>query len=709
MGCLSQWEVISLIKFPDNPRLKIGVKQDFVQDVKPKPQTDLRQVMDYSQQFSIFYSGVESEQYFNAAYAAGARNFLVSYEYMKGKGRAISRRLEKLKDCRLFIDSGAFSIFRSAEYADYTNEQWAKRIKEYLEWVEIHKDIIFAIADLDLQGELGIELINEWRRDYFEPFMLRTGIPVCFVWHEVDGIEGWERMCQRYPYVALSLVSDKNELAEIKYKFKIAEKYNTLVQGMGSTRIKILPEFPFYTVDSISWKAGMMYGLLGIWDGKTVRQIKKKDWNAKAAPYIQSYKDITLDVDKLFNDDVEETIRANIYPYIMAESFIRERHKKIIYWQKPKAQKIDAASIPNDFFPSVEWLDSHVWEGYKDYAQKMNINPDMEYALCINAIIDMTMFCNWDNPEYEQFKTKAYLGEKINVLRDIHTQFINRLVNTDDERISDLRAFFESCLKGENDKLLLMGTNFDKVIKERDDYFTEEEYDTVELSQEDVTKNLSVLNLLEDREGAPEIDELDKEIHSQTGIIPYRNDNGVIVGGQKKIGRQKKIYSDKYPKFNCDNCFQGVKCEHYKAGHICIHNKLLKRFDTRSTKDIIDAMQSLVSYNLERTQRAMIMETFSGAIDPMVNNLISQNMQLLNNINALYSTSNKEILKQTRVVHSDGSREDVLEVSNPQEGSILEKMLMSMKGNKEEKEVAQENTTHKVTEDGEILIEEDRV
>lgn len=39
--------------------------------------------------------------------------------------------------------------------------------------------------------------------------MLRTGIPVCFMYHE-EGLEQWEYMCQRYPYVGLSLAVDAN-------------------------------------------------------------------------------------------------------------------------------------------------------------------------------------------------------------------------------------------------------------------------------------------------------------------------------------------------------------------------------------------------------------------------------------------------------------------------------------------------------------------
>ena len=675
-------------------------------DLPKKQYTDLWQVMDYTKEFSIFYSGVESESYFNHVYEMGVRDFLVSYEYMKGKGSRLTKRFENLKDVRLFVDSGAFTIFNNPdEYKDYTEEMWEKRIIEYLKWAERHKDIIFTIADLDLQDELGIELITKWRRKFFEPFMLRTGIPVCFVWHEIDGHEGWERMCQRYPYVATSLVSDDLSLADLKAKFKVAEKYNTLIQGMGSTRTSILPDFPFYTADSTSWKVGMRYGLLSVWDGKMVKQYKKEEWDSKAIPVIENYKDIVLDIQKIKEEDVGETIRANVYPYMKAEEFIRERHKKLIYWQKPRAAKVDVDNLPPGFFPSIEWVQTPSMQGdYDEYAKRMNINSELEQQAVIDIIVDMTVFLNWNDPAYAEFIQRVYFGAD-RLIESLHDEFINRIVENDDERIEDLQNFYKSCLSGDNDRLLLLGTNFDKAVKERDHYLEEELYEYEDVSSMEVANVLSSLKLLPDKESeAPEIDELDKEIFRQTSIAPYRNKKGEIIGGKKQVGRPKKIYSDKYPKFNCDNCFQAAKCEHYKPGHICIYNKLFKRFDTRNATDIIQAMQSLVDFNLERTQRAMIMEMMSGMIDPNVTGLVNQNMSLLTNLNRLYETSNPEILRQTRVIRSDGTQEDTLEVTNPSQGSILEKMFRNIK-HKDEVVVEAAVDPVEKTEAGEVIID----
>lgn len=96
--------------------------------------TDLRQVMDYKRKLSIFYSGVEYESYLDILYSIGIKNFLMSYEYIKGKGHS---QLKKYDDMSLFIDSGAFTYINDPKYEDYTVEQWEKQIETYLSWAEL--------------------------------------------------------------------------------------------------------------------------------------------------------------------------------------------------------------------------------------------------------------------------------------------------------------------------------------------------------------------------------------------------------------------------------------------------------------------------------------------------------------------------------------------------------------------------------------------
>lgn len=632
---------------------------------------DLHDVMDYKKPLTIFFSGVEQETYLDILYDMGIRNFLMSYEYLKGKGSSVFKKYEGI---RLFIDSGAFTYQSDPKYESYTTEQWVDQIHKYLSWVEKHKDYIFAIADLDLQylPNVGYETVYEWRKQYFEPFMLRTGVPVCFIYHE-DGLDYWEYMCKRYPYVGFSLSIDSGDMNTLREMFRIAEKHNSLCQGMASTNTKMLTELPFYTVDSTTWNVGLKYGEISVWTGTKMTRIKKADFQTKAFPLIAKYHE-KFDFDLILAEDKTEMIRVNAYAFIEAEKFVNERLKSRMYWFKQRACKQDLDNLPSDFFPTQGELSSHSFDVSK-YAAKMNINPEYEEAQ--NLVHDATVFCNWDNPNYSKSVSWYSAPEQEDIINDLHDTYVNRIVPDTETKIQDLIEFFRECVSGENDKLLQLGTNFDRTVKERDSYIEDdEETELVDLTPEEVqVRLLSVIPDKLDSDGMPEVTELDKEIFSKTDIVPTFDSRGKFVKGQVAVRKPKQVYSSKYPKLACDTCYAAQKCPEYKAGYVCAYQKMFKRFQTRNTTDIMQAMQGMADFNLERMQRAMVLETLTGNFDPNVTNFINQNMSILRTLGDLYRATSSEVLKQTRTVRSDGTEECVTQVTNPQSGGILEKLF----------------------------------
>lgn len=658
----------------------------------------LSEVMDKKRDIAFFYSGVEYDLYLNGCYEMGIRDFLMSYHYIRGK--EISGIFDKYPDIHLFVDSGGYTFLTDSKYWDYTEEQWEKHIKSYLRWAEKHKNFIFAIANLDIEGLVGPEKVMEWNKKYFEPFMLRTGIPVCFVYHSDATCVDWEYYCKRYPYVGFSSVADGKDLEidEIKRRLKIAEKYDSLVHGFGMTRVKMLSELPYYTVDSTTWKVGMRYGKLIIFDGKAVKQIDKDDWETKALPLIRNYP-ININIDLLWEYDEPEVIRANVYAFMQAENYVKDRIKHLQYWKKNKAVVNDMNNLSTDFFPSVEWLKATTKsaESVKEYARKMNINPDRENIDDVFLVVmDATCLVNWYNPEYESMH-EEYLKDSSVLLNDLHDKYVNRITTDGNEIIKDLIDFYTACLTGENDTLLHEGTNFDRLIRERKEYIDDTEYDKVEVSRSEILERLGAFLPSDTDESTPEIDELDDEIFSKVGITPQRDANGKLLKGHQCLKKPKNIYSKKFPKFACDTCYAAAKCAEYKAGYVCAYQKLFTGFETRNLDDIIQAMHGMVNHNLSRMQRAMVMETINGTIDGEVSDLIDQNMRLLGNIQKLYQAS-PTVLKQTRVAQADGTTIETMSVSNPQSGGILEK-LFSKKSDKptvtkEDKEDIAENSNN---------------
>ena len=118
-----------------------------VSEEKPKSLWD---IVDHEQDFHMLYSGVEDERNFDILYSMGIRNFLISYQYVQNK----HMNVDKFSGLgiKFFVDSGAYTYRNDLKYADYTVEQWEEQIQRYLRWAKKHKDIIFAIANLQYQG-----------------------------------------------------------------------------------------------------------------------------------------------------------------------------------------------------------------------------------------------------------------------------------------------------------------------------------------------------------------------------------------------------------------------------------------------------------------------------------------------------------------------------------------------------------------------------
>ena len=163
--------------------------------------------------------------------------------------------------------------------------------------------------------------------------------------------------CKRYPYVGFTSADTHKEfnLYNCIDMLRTAEKHGALVHGFGVTRIRELAQLPFYTVDSTTWKAGMMYGRLIIFNGKKTQQIDKVDWEKKAFPLIKNYP-IDVDFQKLDEYNEPEVIKVNVYAFKQAEEYVIKCIKHLQYWQKLKAVKVDINNLPPDFFPSAEWV-----------------------------------------------------------------------------------------------------------------------------------------------------------------------------------------------------------------------------------------------------------------------------------------------------------------------------------------------------------------
>lgn len=659
------------------------VKHEDVQEATSSTETpterkgyaDLRSVMDYTLPFELIYSGVENDSYYNILYDMGIRNFLMSYHYIQNKHIKMKERFSG-SNVRLFIDSGAHTYQNDPKYLEYDIDYWEKHLQGYLRWVEKNREFIFAIASFDFENVVGPEVVDRWNKEYFEPFMIRTGIPVCFVWHQ-DSYQTWDFYCKRYPYVGFSSVNTDGvsiDMDEYKDRLRVAENNGAVVHGFGMTRTSMLTELPFYTSDSTTWLVGLQYGEINYWRDTKMSRLKKDAWKGQ---YLDSLcSKYNLDRELLLKEDVTEIIKANVHAFIDAERFIQTRLKAMMYWRKEKAKKNDIDDM--SIYPPVDVLTGS--GSLSEYAKGMNINPEAREV--DDLVFCATLLINRGKPPYKEVYEEWSSNNFDSVVSQLHDKYINRIVPDTDTALQDLITFFSECVSGDKDTLLLIDTNFDRVLKERDDYIEDEpEYEEVDISPEEVKVRLAQCLPAPGDEYNGDIEKLDEEVYRQADIVPTWGPDGKLLKGQTKVRKPKQVYSSKFPKFACDTCYAAQRCKEYKPGYVCAFQKMFNRFDTRNQSDIIASIQGIVNHNMVRMQRAMIMEVMNGTIDPVVSQLMDTNVRYMQMLNQLYENSSAEILRQSRIVRSDGTVEEHTQVQNPQSGGIMEKLFSSLAQN----------------------------
>ena len=133
-------------------------------------------------EFTLFLSGVEPEEHFNIV-SNYTKNILLSYYYIRRRGiDEIEARLKKNRGMKILIDSGAFTFFKDPQYAKKSVEWWEKYLKNYIKFIQEHRNYIFACVELDIDSIVGSEQVEEWRKKYFYP-LEESGVRVIYLYH----------------------------------------------------------------------------------------------------------------------------------------------------------------------------------------------------------------------------------------------------------------------------------------------------------------------------------------------------------------------------------------------------------------------------------------------------------------------------------------------------------------------------------------------
>lgn len=181
-----------------------------------------------------------------------------------------------LPNCKDFLlDSGAFTFMTSAKGKKV---DWNEYVEKYADF--INRNHIKKYFELDIDSIVGYDEVQKITRRLEK----LTNVQPIPVWHQNRGIEGYKRMCEEYPYVAIGgLVGGGGASSEYSkkhwhlfpYFIQTAHQNNAKIHALGFTSMEGIHKYHFDSVDSTAWVSGNRFGAVYWFDGRTMKKIDK--------------------------------------------------------------------------------------------------------------------------------------------------------------------------------------------------------------------------------------------------------------------------------------------------------------------------------------------------------------------------------------------------------------------------------------------------
>lgn len=287
----------------------------------------------------MYLSGVESGMHFQHCVRAGARHCLLSYlQFYKHDQTIVRNRKKANPKMRFMVDSGAFTFITEwQKFVTWTRSEFESYLKGYVEWLKRNRDYVTIAVEYDIEHTLNMALANNpnstigpsivagWQEQYFRP-LVEEGLDIIFVWHEPRGIDGWEDMCRRYSHVGMpGHFSSEPDL--MNRHLSVAKRYLTRIHGFAATKQSDFRDWPWATVDSITWKTGEMYGTLIIWDERQQKLIFEDD-KTKRSNYRHIIERAGFDASSIISDtNYKEVTRFGLWSMRQMEAFYERLYK----------------------------------------------------------------------------------------------------------------------------------------------------------------------------------------------------------------------------------------------------------------------------------------------------------------------------------------------------------------------------------------------
>lgn len=244
-------------------------------------------------------------------------NLLMSYHYYKDDLTLIKKLITRGND--VFIDSGAFSAHNSNQKIS---------IEKYCKF----------ILDLGCKNYAGLDVLydeegTKKNQKYMEERYDLKPIPT---FHKGESIEYLKDLIDNYEYIALGGMVFSGDLENyLNSVWKEILKWNPKLQvhGFGLTNQSHIQNYPWYSVDSSSFKGGKRFGRIALYN-KAKNELITKEYNQ----FLEDYYKLTLDErvkeDTSFIYEFTDTLSALAYrDFVKNLNRVEERGNHLINQQ----------------------------------------------------------------------------------------------------------------------------------------------------------------------------------------------------------------------------------------------------------------------------------------------------------------------------------------------------------------------------------------
>jgi hypothetical protein len=219
----------------------------------------------------IYLAGMEQRETLDVVKAKLVKSAFVSYYYMRKHSKNYMNIIrENIKN--IIVDSGAHTFFSEMTNAGLSVSVHKKKTKtketpeeyfsKYKEWLIQNKEYYDYFVELDIGEIVGQKRVLEWREELKKLGLYKKCITVYHpdIMSKVDYISTLEDSESKYVALEGDRPQHRKRLA---YLSLIREGYKRgiKIHGFAMTKENVYFEFPFYSVDSTSWKAGVIFGI----------------------------------------------------------------------------------------------------------------------------------------------------------------------------------------------------------------------------------------------------------------------------------------------------------------------------------------------------------------------------------------------------------------------------------------------------------------